>query len=45
METKYFLIPNISDGRAVKEEDTLEGLNVKDGSKLYYKDLGMESFQ
>lgn len=33
----FRLEPN---GRAVKEEDTLEGLNVKDGSKLYYKDLG-----
>lgn len=33
----FRLEPN---GRAVKEEDSLEVLNVKDGDRLYYKDLG-----
>ena len=39
-----FFSPNVSDGRAVKEEDSLEVLNVKDGDRLYYKDLGMGCF-
>ena len=28
----------------MKEEDSLEVLNVKDGDRLYYKDLGMGCF-
>lgn len=28
-------------GKAVKDEETLESLEVKDGGKLYFKDLGM----
>ena len=28
-------------GKAVKDEETLESLEVNDGGKLYFKDLGM----
>lgn len=27
-------------GKTLKDEDTLEGLNIRDGGKLYVKDLG-----
>lgn len=27
-------------GKTLKDEETLEGLNVRDGGKLYVKDLG-----
>lgn len=31
----------ITEARAVKDEDTLESLAIKDGGILYLKDLGM----
>ena len=32
-------------GKAVKDEETLESLEVNDGGKLYFKDLGMYKYK